>query len=71
MVANVVMVGVLLYFQYLLIKNMGFAYLQRFYSLIDLGYISLCMIVFLMQFIQLSTDKKPTTFDEFRNFTSG
>ena len=51
LVANAVMVGVLIYFQYLLIKNMRIAYMQRFYSWVDLLYICLCIIVFLMQFI--------------------
>jgi hypothetical protein len=45
---NIGMVGVLIYFQYLLIKNMGLAYLKRFYSIIDLCYITLCMTVFVM-----------------------
>ena len=70
LIANAIMVGVLIYFQYLLIKNMGIAYIQRFYSWIDLLYICLCIIVFLMQFIQLVSDRKDTTFDQFREFTS-
>lgn len=62
--ANTVMACVLVYFQYLSMKNMGIAYFQRFYGLIDIFYITMCMTIFLMQFIQLSTDgRKEVTFE--------
>ena len=48
---NVGMGGVLIYFNYLLIKNMGKQYFYRFYSLVEITYLSLAMVVLLICFI--------------------
>lgn len=61
---------VLIYFQYLLIKNMGVAYFARFYSLVDIAYIMFNVIIFFFQFLQLATDHQSATFEQFKDFTS-
>lgn len=70
LVANFVMANVLIYFQYLSIKNMGKSYLYRFYSIVDVAYIIMCVVVMFMAMDQLATDQNDYTYDQFRNFTS-
>ena len=66
---NIGMAGILIYFQYLLIKNMGIPYFYRFYSLIDVAYIFLIIWVFFICFYQVSTDHLIFTYQQFKSFT--
>ena len=57
-------------FQYLLIKNMGIPYFKRFYSIVDIAYILMTLLIFLICFFQLTTDHNVVALKTFESYTS-
>jgi len=45
LILNSIMMIILIYFQYLLLKNMGVDYFKRFYSLVEVIYIVLVILI--------------------------
>jgi len=48
---------------------MGKSYFYRFYSLVDLAYICLALMVIFICFYQVTTDHLVFTYEQFRSFT--
>ena len=62
-------IGVFIIFvsQWLLFLNMGKAYFKGFYSLIDIAYISMNLVITILCLYQLIGDNKQVSFDSFKS----